>query len=714
MKTWVAILVALGLAPPVALKFFQPNLPKTAAAVTPAGITLSRTSGLSTSEDGGSDTFTIVLDTQPSANVTIALSSSNTDEAYVWPAQVVFTSANWSTPQAVTTYGQRYTVNTALRSDELDNGAVWVPGNGGGPAAITVTANAGVAPDGTTTAERLQIPAATALTQYTRIYQGVAANFSRLGLWARSYPGAGNQTFFFMDDDAAGANVITCNTTENAWTYCSGLSGDGDFSIGQNTYMTALQSPPYAAADVLVWGASSDYGAGRCPTAGASDTCGDNTQDGDQSFTIVTAAASSSDTNYNGINPSDVTGTNHDDMTPILRFAMTDGGSMGTACACASIGGLWSDGLPAPLTTTRASSATCLPANQFTGISNGDLDTCTSNQTRVTTYGGSSLGVLSEAAATNVLLYSDAIDDATWTKFGNISAAPTVTADYAAGPSGAITAERVQFEDCATVGAQSIIYQTINPGSPASQGVFVKANSGTPSLSLCYYDTGGTSGACTSVSPSTSTWTRVKQEGFTYTTSYSIVIGCNNGTAYSGASNTGAADILVAGGQSETGAGLTSYIATTSASVNRAVETHKFQHMPNSMNSGCAAISYVPQFQTYSGNWGPAVVHGAAAAFHYGEGNNVKMYDGTTALARAVTQDGGQKRFRSWWNAADGGMQLCNDTDSQCTAVTAYDKSMPLGGAAILDFCSAVQIGTFGGKAACSNLVVGFEPEGCQ
>lgn len=707
MKTWVAILVALGLAPPVALKFFQPNLPKTAAAVTPAGITISRTSGLSTSEDGGSDTFTIVLDTQPSANVTIALSSSNTDEAYVWPAQVVFTSANWSTPQTVTTYGQRYTVNTALRSDELDNGAVWVPGNGGGPAAITVTANAGVAPDGTTTAERLQIPAATALTQYTRIYQGVAANFSRLGLWARSYPGAGNQTFFFMDDDAAGANVITCNTTENAWTYCSGLSGDGDFSIGQNTYMTALQSPPYAAADVLVWGASSDYGAGRCPTAGASDTCGDNTQDGDQSFTIVTAAASSSDTNYNGIDPSDVTGTNHDDMTPILRFAMTDGGSMGTACACASIGGLWSDGLPAPLTTTRASSATCLPANQFTGISNGDLDTCTSNQTRVTTYGGSSLGVLSEAAATNTALYSEQLDNGAWAEVHVGAAAVIVTANYGVAPDGTTTADRLQA-DAVSAGQYSLLSQSgaCASGVQVNASVFLKGTSGSGEVCLVVNGTVGT------VCPyNSTTWTRCVNGGTTVGAAAMYVgtdiVDCPT-------AQTSAQDVLVWGAQCETGT-VTSYVATTSASATRAVETHKFQHLPNTMNSGCAAVSYIPQpYATYSGNWGPAVVHGAAAAFHYGEGNNVKMYDGVTALARAVTQDGGQKRFRSWWNASDGGMQLCNDTDSQCTAVTAYDKSMPLGGAAILDFCSAVQIGTFGGKAACSNLVVGFEPEGCQ
>src|SRR4051812_2485281 len=40
-----------------------------------AGITVSPTSGLITTEAGATSTFTIVLDTQPTASVTIALSS---------------------------------------------------------------------------------------------------------------------------------------------------------------------------------------------------------------------------------------------------------------------------------------------------------------------------------------------------------------------------------------------------------------------------------------------------------------------------------------------------------------------------------------------------------------------------------------------------------------------------------------------------------------
>ena len=46
-----------------------------------AGITVTPTSGLTTTEAGGTATFTVVLNSQPTANVTIGLTSSNTTKA---------------------------------------------------------------------------------------------------------------------------------------------------------------------------------------------------------------------------------------------------------------------------------------------------------------------------------------------------------------------------------------------------------------------------------------------------------------------------------------------------------------------------------------------------------------------------------------------------------------------------------------------------------
>src|SRR5439155_868239 len=70
-----------------------------------AGVTVSSTSGLTTTESGGTATFTVVLTSQPTANVTIGLSSSDLTEGTVAPASVTFTSGNWNAAQTVTVTG---------------------------------------------------------------------------------------------------------------------------------------------------------------------------------------------------------------------------------------------------------------------------------------------------------------------------------------------------------------------------------------------------------------------------------------------------------------------------------------------------------------------------------------------------------------------------------------------------------------------------------
>ena len=55
-------------------------------------------------ESGTTDTFTVVLDAQPTSDVVIALTSSDTGEATV-NGPLTFTPANWDTPQTVTVTG---------------------------------------------------------------------------------------------------------------------------------------------------------------------------------------------------------------------------------------------------------------------------------------------------------------------------------------------------------------------------------------------------------------------------------------------------------------------------------------------------------------------------------------------------------------------------------------------------------------------------------
>lgn len=70
-----------------------------------AGVTVSPTNGLTTSESGTIATFTVVLDTQPLLDVRIDLNSSNPNEGAASPTSLTFTEADWSAAQTVTVTG---------------------------------------------------------------------------------------------------------------------------------------------------------------------------------------------------------------------------------------------------------------------------------------------------------------------------------------------------------------------------------------------------------------------------------------------------------------------------------------------------------------------------------------------------------------------------------------------------------------------------------
>ncbi len=233
------------------------------------GITLSRTTGLVTDEGAASDTFTVVLNSQPTASVSIGLSSSDTTEGNVSPGSVSFDASNWSTPQTVTV--------TGVDDDVVD-----------GNIAYTIVTAAASSPDPT--------------------YAGFDA---------------ADVSVSNTDDDVIG---IVVNPTTGLVTTEAG---------GGATFTVVLSSEP--TADVNIALSSSDgtegsvsppsltFSASNWSTAQTVTITGvnDNVDDGDVAYTIVTAAASSADTAYNGINPADVSVSNTDNDTSGIRLDKT-------------------------------------------------------------------------------------------------------------------------------------------------------------------------------------------------------------------------------------------------------------------------------------------------------------------------------------------------------------------------------------------------------
>ena len=74
------------------------------------GLDVGSVSGQAT-EAGGQATFTVELQTQPSAAVTVAVSSRDADEGTVSPPSLTFTRGNWSTAQTVTATGVQDTID---------------------------------------------------------------------------------------------------------------------------------------------------------------------------------------------------------------------------------------------------------------------------------------------------------------------------------------------------------------------------------------------------------------------------------------------------------------------------------------------------------------------------------------------------------------------------------------------------------------------------
>lgn len=222
-----------------------------------AGVTVGAVSG-STTEAGGTATFTAVLAAKPTADVTVSITPSDLTEVTA-SGPLTFTNVNWATPQPVTL--------TGVDDDVVDG-------------TINYTVNLAASGGG---------------------YAGVTAQVS------------GSTT----DNDTAGITV----------TPTSGLAVTE--ASGTDTFAVVLTSEPTADVDIAVSSpdtteatvdkATLKFTAVNWDTAQTVTVTGvdDAIDDGNQAFTIVLGAATSTDTNYNGMNPTDVTGVNADnDVTP--------------------------------------------------------------------------------------------------------------------------------------------------------------------------------------------------------------------------------------------------------------------------------------------------------------------------------------------------------------------------------------------------------------
>lgn len=218
-----------------------------------------------TTEQGTIGRFTVALNAEPSANVTIPLSSSDATEGKVSPASLTFTPDNWATPQVVTVTG----VDDATADGDV---------------AYSVQFGAITSSDPTYAAIA---PAALSVTNL----DDETAGFLLGAVNRPTDEGGTTATFTVKLATKPSANVTIALSSSD--------TGEATVSPASLTFTAA------------------NWSTGQTVTATGVD---DTAADGPQPYYVVTGAATSSDPTYSGRNPPDVLLFNLDDETTLLTF----------------------------------------------------------------------------------------------------------------------------------------------------------------------------------------------------------------------------------------------------------------------------------------------------------------------------------------------------------------------------------------------------------
>ncbi len=253
-----------------------------------AGVTVTPNTGGSTTELLGTVGFTVRLDSEPTADVTIGLVSTDTSEGTIDISSLVFTPLDWATPQALVVTGVDDVIIDTATAYSID---------------ITVTASADplYAAYDPTDVSLTNIDNEVAGLTVSTIYGSTTSEyggFLPITLKLTSMPTAAVTFTIESDDISEGAvspyffgGAATITIQPDKWD-----SGASVLLVGRDDFIT----------------------------------------DGDIPYNIVTSAFSSSDSDYNLLDPADIAMTNMDnesytvDVSPVTGLVTTESGGTAT------------------------------------------------------------------------------------------------------------------------------------------------------------------------------------------------------------------------------------------------------------------------------------------------------------------------------------------------------------------------------------------------
>ena len=245
------------------LGVFEAGFPTNLALATlapPSGITIAPIGGLVTTEAGGQATFTVVLDSQPTGDVIVGLTSSDLTEGTVSPASVTLTPANWNDAPV-------HTVTVTGANDAVDDGAI-------------------------------------GFSIQTGLVTSTDANFDGLNPTDVAVSNTDDDTAGFIVTPTSGLVTTEASGQANfTMELTSEPTQDVSVLVTSSDTTEGTVSPSSVTFTPVNW---SNAAAHTVTVTGQPDAL----NDGAVVYTIQTGAASSADTGYAGLNPADVSATN--------------------------------------------------------------------------------------------------------------------------------------------------------------------------------------------------------------------------------------------------------------------------------------------------------------------------------------------------------------------------------------------------------------------
>lgn len=232
-----------------------------------ASVSLTESSGATTATEGGAtDTYTIVLTSEPTADVMITLAASS--QLSVSPASVTFTSANWDTAQTVT---------VSATNDDVAEGS-----HSGTIAHSATSSDSG--------------------------YSGISIAAITAGITDNDNAGV-------SVTESASATQVTEGGTTDTYTVVLTSEPNADVTITPSAETDLTVSPASLTFTAANWNAAQTI------TVSATD---DDVAEGSENATI-THTATSSDASYQGITVNPVTAAITDDDTAGVSLATSGG-----------------------------------------------------------------------------------------------------------------------------------------------------------------------------------------------------------------------------------------------------------------------------------------------------------------------------------------------------------------------------------------------------